>query len=90
VSGPRRVIVARDPSGQTVVIGPVGSRAAIDDLRATLSRHGWAPGADAVYKSRAEFVREQVAPAYADAARHRAEAHGGAGCNCPVAPEAPS
>lgn len=81
---PRRAIIARDPSGQTVVIGPVGSRAAIDGLRATLARHGWAPGADAVYKSRAEFVREQVAPAYADAVRHRIEAHGGAGCNCPA------
>lgn len=61
---PRRVLIARNPEGETVVIGPVGSQAAIGALVSMLSRHGWTPGATALYKSRAEWVREQVAPAY--------------------------
>lgn len=61
---PRQVLIAKSPQGETVVIGPVGSQAAIGALVSMLARHGWTPGATALYKSRAEWVREQVAPAY--------------------------
>lgn len=56
---PRRVITATSPEGQAVAIGPVVSRASIRAIRDALERHGWTPGDDVIYMSRAELYRSQ-------------------------------
>ena len=84
--GTRRALIATTPDGETVIIGPVGSQAAIGALRSMLARHGWSTGDAPRYQSRAEWVREQVAPAYAEAAEHRHDVHGGGACYCAEVP----
>jgi hypothetical protein len=81
----RRVIIAKSPEGKTIVIGAGGSPAASGALRVTLARHGWTPGEDAPYKSRAEWLREQVAAA----ARHRDQAREATGRDFPPGDPAP-